>query len=92
MRGGNTDNVYLTNVYFDRHIYQPLIAKKLRDSSKYSIHPNGLNSGEVQFIEDLKTYLDSNPEVFKDTKLFVLRNLPKLGVKFSTQSASFRTS
>ncbi|BBL63940.1 type III restriction endonuclease subunit R [Methanosarcina mazei] len=79
---GNTDNVYLTNVYFDRHIYQPLIAKKLRDSSKYSIHPNGLNSGEVQFIEDLKTYLDSNPEVFKDTKLFVLRNLPKLGVKF----------
>lgn len=79
---GNTDNVYLTNVYFDRHIYQPLIAKKLKDCSKYSIHPSGLNYGEVQFIEDLKAYLDSNPEILKGTKLFVLRNLPKLGVKF----------
>lgn len=85
---GNKDNDFVANIFFDRHVYQPLMFKKTlmskqqKYSSKYSIQPNGLNPGEAKFIENLKNYFLNNVETFRESKIFVLRNLPKLGVKF----------
>lgn len=67
---------YINNVYFDRHIYQPLLA----ESGYIEISPPGLNEGERRFIEDLKNYFKSNPHLFKDREIFILRNLSRRGV------------
>ncbi|AKB72357.1 hypothetical protein MSMAC_2467 [Methanosarcina mazei C16] len=79
---GNKDNEYISNVFFDKHIYQPLMFKKQKNSSKYTIQPSGLNPGEAQFIKHLKEHLQDHVKIFHGSKIFVLRNLPKLGVKF----------
>lgn len=64
----------LPNLYFDKHLYQPLFALK---SDKVITTPTGLNKGEREFIEDLKKYLMANPLIFKDKALFILRNLTR---------------
>ena len=74
-------NLHLINAFFSRHLYQPLLVK-YGDSEKIEIHPQGLNEGEKQFIEDLKNYIEHNAALFSDKKVFVLRNLPKKGVGF----------
>lgn len=69
---------YINNVYFDRHIYQPLLA----EDDNIEIHPQGLNPGEKTFIEDLKDYFLSNIRLFEGREVFILRNLPRRGVGF----------
>ena len=69
---------YLNNIYFDRHLYQPL----LEDSSTIQISPAGLNEGEQKFIKDLKQYLKSNLELFNKNEIYILRNLPRKGIGF----------
>jgi hypothetical protein len=69
---------YINNVYFDRHIYQPLLAESLG----VKISPPGLNEGERNFIEDLKNFFVSNPQLFEGKEIFVLRNLPRKGIGF----------
>jgi len=79
----NNPNDYINNVYFDRHIYQPLLAEpSLADSNTITISPQGLNEGERKFIEDLKNYLESNTHLFENIEIFVLRNLPRRGIGF----------
>ncbi len=72
----------ITNVSFDRHLYQPLLAKQNINSSQLSIQPQGLNEGEKRFVWDLKRYLELNSDVFRDKKVFLLRNLPRRGIGF----------
>ena len=74
-------NLHLINAFFSRHLYQPLLVK-YSDQEKIQIHPQGLNEGEEQFIQDLKKHLEHETELFSDKKVFVLRNLPKKGVGF----------
>lgn len=69
---------YLENVFFDNHIYQPLLS----DNQDLYIHPAGLNEGEKQFIYDLKEYFGQIHERIKDKEIYVLRNLPKRGIGF----------
>ncbi|MDP3396868.1 MAG: DEAD/DEAH box helicase family protein [Methanoregula sp.] len=73
-------NKPLRNIYFDRHLFQPLLAKYANEDIR--LHPAGLNEGEEKFITDLRTYVLSNPEKFRNKNLFVMRNLPKKGVGF----------
>jgi len=74
-------NLHLINMFFSRHLYQPLLAK-YGDPQKIVIQPEGLNEGEELLIQDLKKHLENNAALFSDKKVFVLRNLPKKGVGF----------
>jgi hypothetical protein len=69
---------YFANVYFDRHLYQPLLS----ESSEIDISPAGLNEGEQIFVKDLRQYLESHLQILQDNELFILRNLPRKGIGF----------
>lgn len=65
----------LPNLFFDRHIYQPLL---LDSAGNVSTSPPGLNAGEKLFVQDLRTYCEEEKDgALKDKKLFLLRNLSR---------------
>jgi hypothetical protein len=65
----------LPNLYFDRHIYQPLL---LETRDEVTIAPPGLNTGEAQFVKDLRDYCAKEKDgSLKDKKIFLLRNLAR---------------
>ncbi|MCH2084839.1 MAG: hypothetical protein MK226_20805, partial [Saprospiraceae bacterium] len=74
----------LSNVFpFERHLYQPLVwftRKEYRDI--VSVKPLQLNSGEKDFVMDLKSFYENAPEFFEDKEIFLLRNMSKKGVGF----------
>lgn len=70
------------SIYFERHLFQPLFVKDDEGSSTYKSIPDGLNTGERQFIEDLKQYILEKHTEYENRTIFVLRNLPKIGVGF----------
>lgn len=68
------------NVYFDKHLYQPLLAT---DPRFESISPVGLNDSEKQFVEDLRDYIRSEwDDSVESDQVFLLRNLSQKGVGF----------
>lgn len=71
------------NVYFDRHIYQPLLLKYNEDI-KVEPHGASLNKGEKKFVEDLRAFLRENKEEnsFKKSEVYLLRNQQKRGIGF----------
>lgn len=78
------------HVHFDRHLFQPLFLKDEGTSPLYETIPVGLNEGERKFIEDLKKYAAENQKEFSDhRKIFVLRNLPKVGIGFFIKTLNY---
>lgn len=68
------------NVYFDKHLYQPLLVD---DPEFESITPVGLNEGEKKFVEDLRDYVYNGwDETVSADGIFLLRNLSRKGVGF----------
>lgn len=68
------------SVYFDKHLYQPLLTE---DLDFESIQPTGLNSGERRFVEDLREFVQSDwSKTVKSDQLFLLRNLAQRGIGF----------
>lgn len=61
-------------VCFGQHLYQPLL---YLDGSVVEIKPAPLNKGELQLIEDLVVFHDTNGDFFRDKELYLLRNLSK---------------
>jgi hypothetical protein len=61
----------LPNIYFDRHLYQPLLIAK--DNKTKSVPPS-LNDGERIFLEDLKEFCKLKPPALRGKELFLLRN------------------
>lgn len=62
----------LERIYFDRHLYQPLL---LESSNIVKMTPPGLNEGEKRFVKDLKAYwINHQHNKLADTKIFLLRN------------------
>lgn len=59
---------------FDPHLYQPLLNLK---NDCIQICPVPLNKGEKQFIEDLKRFHEAPNDYFKDTDLYLLRNMSR---------------
>ncbi|SFL74970.1 DEAD/DEAH box helicase family protein [Halanaerobium salsuginis] len=66
---------FIPNVYFDRHLFQPLLVQ----GGKLKSTPVGLNKDEKTFIEDLKEFFIQNKESsgLKDKEIYILRNLTR---------------
>ncbi len=61
-------------IWFAKHLYYPLL---YLDTNIVEISPTPLNQGEYRFVEDLKTFHDSNQDFFEYRELYLLRNLSK---------------
>ncbi|MBN1103379.1 MAG: hypothetical protein JXL84_08220 [Deltaproteobacteria bacterium] len=63
----------LPRIYFDRHLYQPLL---LEHAEKVTITPPGLKKSEFQFVQDMKSYwAKEKDKSLSNAKVFLLRNL-----------------
>ena len=97
LREGNFSKLYndtqtqlLPNVYFDKHLYQPLLIKDEGKTPNYKIVPDSLNEGERDFTEKLKEYIQQNSSKFTEhRKIFVLRNIPRKGIGFFIESVNY---
>jgi Type III restriction enzyme, res subunit len=64
----------IQNVYFDKHIFQPLL-RKMNDT--ITLTPELLNKGELEFVRDLRDFIVASPQEFTDKTVFLLRNLSR---------------
>ena len=65
----------LPNVYFDRHLYQPLLIER---GEKVESSPPGLKQSEHNFVKDLREYCILYKDSFLvDKEIFLLRNLSR---------------
>ena len=68
-----SDGSNLPRIYFDHHLYQPLLVEK--DGTPLKISPQGLKVNEHKFVRDLKEYWDKNRGDGTDgAEVFLLRN------------------
>ncbi len=88
--------VEVTGLYFSQHLYQPLIfinpEKPVSNDTSVAVvevSPIGLNKGERDFVEDLKSFYISNPEYFLDKELYILRNQSRKGIGFFKETHNF---
>ena len=65
----------LPRIYFDRHLYQPLLLER-EDDVKST--PPGLRPSEADFVRDLKVYwTDEKDKSLAGLEVFLLRNLSR---------------
>lgn len=64
---------FLRNVYFDQHIYQPLLALISKETA-LQVEPQGLEESAQKFVETVKAYLDKHSSEMPRSKIFLLRN------------------
>jgi hypothetical protein len=77
----------LPGVYFDRHLYQPLLIQK---GSKVRCAPPALNDSERKFVSDMIDFCRSTPPSLQGKELFLLRNLTKgKGIGFFEDSGFY---
>jgi hypothetical protein len=82
----------LPRLHIDRHLFSPL----LRDPEDYaidgvSISPPGLSENEAKFLEELREFWSTHHSKggYNKTEVFVLRNLPRVGVGFFRRSGFY---
>lgn len=65
----------LPRIYFDRHLYLPLLLKKGDAPSSF---PPALEESEAQFVRDLKAYWEAEKDkTLAGKEIFLLRNLSR---------------
>jgi len=65
----------LPRIYFDRHLYQPLL---LEHGDKVRATPPGLNEREAKFVRDMKAYwAQEKDKSLAEAQVFLLRNLSR---------------
>ena len=64
----------LPNIYFERHLYQPLL---IQNGDKVKTTPPSLNESERHFVNDLVKFCRTSPATLNGKELFLLRNLSK---------------
>lgn len=79
----------LARIYFDRHLYQPLLVESSNEEVRIS--PPPLNRSEARFVSDLRDFWkDRGSALHPDTELFLLRNQGRgRGVGFSLEGTGF---
>ncbi len=65
-------------IFINQHLYNPLPVEKKEGEDPIKTTPIKLNEGERRFIEELTDYLKTNSK----KKVYLLRNLPKIGIGF----------
>ncbi len=69
------ENHRLPRIYFDRHLYQPLL---LEYEDQIKMVPPGLNESEAQFVRDLKEYwAKERDNSLAGYEVYLLRNLSR---------------
>ncbi|MEW6621487.1 MAG: restriction endonuclease subunit R, partial [bacterium] len=76
----------LPRVYLDSHLYLPILVQSTKIDK---ISPEELVESEADFVKELKEYLKRNKERFRNYKIYLLRNFPKIGVGFQLQWSGF---
>jgi hypothetical protein len=81
-------------VYFDRHLYLPLLFEDDRDEPVVKYSPPGLNEGEREFVKALRAYVEAEEGqallARHDRELFLLRNQSRgRGVGFLVNEERF---
>lgn len=61
-------------LFFDRHLYQPLIHL---GKGVLKVSPVALNKGERDFVLHLRAFYQSRVEFFEDRRLYLLRNMSR---------------
>ena len=79
----------LPRIYFDRHLYQPLLVENGGKQLKMS--PPGLTGSEQKFVKDLRKYWTGNRDDYaNDAEVFLLRNQSRgTGVGFFEDSGFY---
>ena len=77
------DRQPLPRLYYERHLFQPLLAVGIGES-KVKVSPPVLNQSERGFVSALKNYVRDNP-LPADAKVYLLRNLPHAGIGFALE-------
>lgn len=66
----------LPRIYFEKHLYLPLLIEDQNDDKIIESTPPGLNTGEWKFINDIKEFFENqvDEELFDNHEVYVLRN------------------
>jgi len=78
----------LPRVYFDRHLYLPILLKGINRKID-KISPAGLEESERDLLANLKQYIKENKKKFKGYEIYLLRNFPKTGIGFFNLSGFY---
>lgn len=57
---------------FGTHLYNPILS--LENNELIEVKPIALNVGETKFVEDLRSYYNSNKEKYQNEEIYLLRN------------------
>jgi len=78
----------LPTIYFDRHLYQPLLIER---GDKVRSAPPGLKESERQFVDDLRAYCQAEcGGALANAEVYLLRNLSRgKGIGFFETEKSF---
>lgn len=78
----------LPHIYFDRHLYLPLLLKR---SDRLASVPAGLEKSEAQFVSDLKDFWENEKNgLLRRKDIFLLRNLARgRGMGFFEESGFY---
>jgi len=69
------ESAELPRIYFDRHLYQPLLVEY---GDQVKMTPPGLNPSEAQFVRDLKEFwAKEKDDSLAGRQVFLLRNLSR---------------
>jgi len=75
------------SLYFDRHLYQPLLVQK---GNTVKTCPPSLNESERRFVQELLDLCTSKPPELRGKELFLLRNLSRgKGIGFFEDSGFY---
>ena len=89
-RLGRESDEVLPRLHMCQHLYNPLL-RELRPDGKVSMSPPGLSPEEADFVKDLRDYWASHhaESPYREWEVFLLRNLPKVGVGFFHRSGFY---
>lgn len=78
-------------VFFDKHLYQPLLSYPLKKGEKqeFPVSPVALNESETEFLEALMKYCKQEPQELADCEMYLLRNKSKQGTGFFTNAGFY---
>jgi hypothetical protein len=82
----------LPRLHVDRHLWTPLLVKPADEyEADLQLSPPGLEPSEEQFLRDLRTFWAEHLEdpEYRDAELYILRNMPGMGVGFYQRSGFF---